>query len=57
MWHTYWGKVCHFMARVEHWGFVAVAAIDTFELHHLLWTVSVVLLVSGFIAAMFNDPA
>lgn len=38
----------------EHTGFVALAAAETFSLHALVWYVSVILLVSGVFALLYD---
>ena len=40
--------------RCEHWGFVAVAAIDAFHWHSYLFVVSLWLLVTGLVMEIFE---
>lgn len=39
--------------RAEHWGFVAIAAVDAFHIHSFLFVVSLWLLVTGLAAEFF----
>lgn len=40
--------------RAEHWGFVAIAAVDAFHVHSLLFIVSLWLLVTGLAMEFFG---
>lgn len=39
--------------RAEHWGFVAIAAVDAFHFHSLLVTVSIWLFITGLAMEFF----
>lgn len=47
-------KVWRHTVTLEHGGFVAIAFIDTFHTHWLLWGVSVYLLVVGIPAVLWD---
>lgn len=40
--------------RGEHYGFIAIAAIDAFNLHQLLFIISIWLLITGVAAEFFG---
>lgn len=40
--------------RAEHYGFIAVAAVDAFHVHQLLFIVSIWLLITGVVAELFE---
>lgn len=40
--------------RAEHYGFIAIAAVDAFHFHSLLFTVSVWLLITGLAMEFFG---
>lgn len=46
-------KTHKFSLRAEHYGFIAVAAVDAFHWHSLLFLVSIWLLITGIIAEFF----
>lgn len=43
----------HEAEKVEHYGFVCLAAVEVVGIHSGVWYVSVILLVSGAIAWLF----
>lgn len=46
-------KTHKFSLRAEHYGFIAVAAVDAFHWHSLLFLVSIWLLITGIVAEFF----
>lgn len=47
-------KISTISYRAEHYGFIAIAAVDAFNLHSFLFAVSIWLLITGAVAEFFH---